>query len=305
MDSEKREDLDLIPSEYGFFRNLHMRDTDVERKFKFIEFFLGKTSSYYYNVRSMLKLVGGTLAPLLIFAFILSRDTQKQKYIAIPILLIMIGIVIITIQASILDRSGGSLLSHSFQFLKELYIEHREKIGKKKRFKELGLKKINSNGLLEFENDLYGYIYEVDGNISKTSYPSEIRRQASVSSEYQNTRNCTTTEIKITLSARQTVDDQRKNLRQKAKLFESKNGALFDLCNMQANFLENQIEGNMPMIQQYLIILDPSKLVLEEYANRLNSFVSGGRGIASLYKNVRRLSKTDAIDIFTQIQSLK
>lgn len=300
---EKVEQVE-IPKGYGFFRNLHLKSLDIEKKISFIENFSDHLP-YYYTMRSIFKLTGGLFIPPLLGVWYLTNNVGKQKYIFLPLLLIYIGIIILTVQWSLMERTGGTLLKHSFTFFKEWTKERSEKRGKRKRFKALGIKDIDRYGRIEFSSGDYGYLYEVDGNLSRTSYPAEIVAQAAISSEYQNSRNHTSYETKITSSSRQSVEEQRKHMEKQAEKFKDKNDALYDMCQLQANVLSQNIEGRMLTIEQHLMIADPSEIKLEEYANRLAGFVNGTRGMDKLYKNARRLSQNEAIEFLTRIHSLK
>lgn len=282
---------------YGFKTNLHQKPTESTIRVEFIEKHIN--SNYLVTVKSFIISVVAIVVPAIGLLLYLSTNLIRSKYLLLPTVTMLIGMIILILQYMFKDPGQGSLLSWSMRFAKSLWSYRRVRTGKKRAFRNAEIHKIRKDGIAQYQDGSIGKVFNVDGATSQTAFPEEVLAQEELSRSYQNARKSNVTEIKITSSQPQSTERQLKNMATQKRDCKD-NEAIYDIVQQQENFVKLYIDGKRTTAVQYLVVKAKSEMVLDEYVKRLESYTNNG-----LYYSLSALNRKDAEELITDIYNLK
>lgn len=280
---------------YGFKTNLRQRKSEVELR-------LDKVDRWNIPYAVIPKrLIYGILMVALIllitFFFVIS-DLKRALYLAIPIILLLLGLLILIGLYVFTFPSFGSLLGISLNFISKIMDNRRVKKGKRARSKETGLLPVSDDGLIRYSDGKIGRFLYLDGKTSKTAYPFEVLQQEITAARYHKNRNRNTTEKIITSSQKQNTEDQLESYR----VLEETNdvNGVKDLINLQYRYVDEKIDGARTTFVQYLLLISPDAKTLDDSLDTLFASTSEG-----LYYNVKAMNKQETERLLRDIKGLK
>ncbi|HCI0376089.1 TPA: hypothetical protein NOC22_002149 [Enterococcus faecium] len=284
-------------SNYGFKHNLHQKPSETIVRVEWLEKHVNST----YSVTAKRLIVSAIVVAVVVLGSIvyLVSDTIKLKFIFVPTLLMIIGFLILISQYMFIDPSSGSLISGSIRLFKSVVNSARVSMGKKKPFRGTEILKVKQDGTIVYRDGSVALMFNLDGATSLTAFPEEVMAQESKSIQYQNTRDRSLAEIKITSSQPQNTERQTRNMKIQKRNARS-NKAVFDIIDQQERFVSEYIDGVKTTVIQYLILKSQSKMVLDEGVERLENCTSRG-----LYYSVTQLSAKQTKEILSDIYALK
>ncbi|XIL13568.1 hypothetical protein N8C49_00175 (plasmid) [Enterococcus faecium] len=86
-------------------------------------------------------------------------------------------------------------------------------MGKKKPFRGTEILKVRQDGTIMYRDGSVALMFNLDGATSLTAFPEEIIAQEGKSIQYQNARDRSLAEIKITSSQPQNTERQIRNMK--------------------------------------------------------------------------------------------
>ncbi|MHD0398794.1 hypothetical protein ACY2DA_13310 [Staphylococcus simulans] len=280
---------------YGFKTSIRQTKSEVEVRIDKVD----KFNIPYTIIPKRLIYSVLMIAALVVAAgLFLLTDLRRALYIGIPVLIMLVAITAFICLYAFLFPSFGSLLSISINLINHLITSRQVKKGKKPRSKVTGLKKSRSDGLIRYANGNVGRIFLVDGKMSLTAYPTEVRRQEDINAAYHTSRSRETTEIMITSSQRQSTEAQLENMRALSETNE--NEAIKEMIDIQHRYTNEKIEGKATTFVQYLLMIAPDENHLNESIEHLFRETENG-----LFYNVQPLDKKDTDKVLSDIKGLK
>lgn len=285
------------PKIYGFRSNLRKSASDQTMRFEFLDNMV-KNSDFGITVkRAIISIIALFGLGFTILSYLFT-NMVRFNYIVIPIGLLLAGILILSVQFMFVEPAHGSFLNRSFSLYIYIIEMLNIKRGKTPAPRQTNISRVRANdSVIEFANGYFGFIYEVDGNTSSTSFPEEIARQRDLSASYQNGRERGVYEVKITSSQRQSTEVQEKRMKELLKYDKPK--PVLDMIQQQYRYMNKYIDGRKSTILQYILIVAPTEDVLWDYCDRFEEFNRRG-----LYYQIDVLDKPE-IDRVLSIYEFK
>lgn len=285
-----------VNEDYGFKANVRQKLMDIVRRIEFLE----KIGiRYSVTVRSMIVFVFVTAVCIVIGFFGITSDLSRGKFIGVPLIGLLLCILAIVGQMCLIMPSYGSLFKSGMTLGTQIFKRIMVNAGRWRVPNETMVHDVRDDGIIEFYNGDFGRLMSVDGMTNATAYPSEIRRQEMVASQYHNGRKTSTTEVHITSSQKQNAERQMENL--ETMLRGTRNPAKYALLNMDYGYLRDNINGVKPTIVQHVLFRNQSERVLYESLERFDEFAHN----RNMYYDVTSLGKKETEKILGDIYALK
>lgn len=296
QDYQSEEEVIQVSEDYGFKANLRQKLMDLVRRIEFLE----KIGiPYSITVRSML-IFAFTFAILFVVGFFtLSGNFTRAKFIAIPLILLLLLILGIVAQMCLIMPSQGSLFNNGMTFLNQIFKRIMVATGRMHVPRRTFIHDIREDGVILFTNGDFGVLYELDGMTSATAYPSEIRKQENTAMDYHNGRKVTTAEIHITSSQKQNTERQIKNL--EINMNSTRDPSIHAILELDRRYLKGHVNGVKSTVVQYILFRNPDENELEESLERFEYFESS----RDMYYSVRRMDKSESEELLGDIYALK
>jgi len=285
-----------VNEDYGFKANVRQKIMDIVRRIEFLE----KIGiRYSVTVRSMIIFVFVIAVCILIGFFGITSDITRGKFIGVPLLGLLLCILAIVGQMCLIMPSYGSLFKSGMTLGMQLFKRIMVNLGRWRVTNDTMVHNVRDDGIIEFYNGDFGRLMSVDGMTNATAYPSEIKRQEVVASQYHNGRKPSTTEVHITSSQKQNAERQMENL--ETMIRGTRNPAKYALLQMDYGYMKERINGVKPTIVQHVLFRNQSERVLYESLERFDEFAHN-RG---MYYDVTILGERDTEKILGDIYALK
>lgn len=296
-EKERKQEIMELPR-YGFTTNLHQTQMSVLTRIDFLEklkFVKSKYAVMYKNI--FIAIIVLALVGITIFIIMFGKPV-RARYLFLPFVFIVAGVILLLFQYIFIDPSSGSLLAGSFKLMTQLIKSASLKFGAGVRMMDIG-ERVKKNGLVIFRDGQYGYVYLLDGNTSRTSFHEEVVSQIVVGQNYHKIRERSTTEIKITSSQLQDCNRQLRSYKEKMRKQQS-NRAKRDIVEQINYRVEKEVDGAVSTTVQYLILKNKSLSDLEVSLEKLKDQTQKG-----LYYSLRALDKKETKRLLSDIRGLK
>lgn len=290
------EDIIQVNEDYGFKANIRQKIMDIVRRIEFLE----KIGiRYSITIRSAISFVFVLAVCIVVGFFGITSDLSRGKFIGVPLIGLLLSILAIVGQMCLIMPSYGSLFKSGLTLGIQIFKRIMVNLGRWRVPNETMIHDIREDGIIEFYNGDFGRLLSIDGMTNATAYPSEIRRQEVVASQYHNGRKTSTTEVHITSSQKQNAERQIETL--ETRIRGTRNPAKYATLNMDYGYMRDNINGVKPTIVQHILFRNQSERVLNESLERFDEFAHN-RG---MYYDVTALSESETEKILGDIYALK
>jgi len=285
-----------VNEDYGFKANIRQKLMDIVRRIEFLE----KIGIMYsVTVKSMIIFAFSIGVAFAVGFFSISSDMTRAKFIAFPVIGLIVSILFIIAQMCLIMPSYGSLFKSGMTLFKQLFKRIMVVTGRWRVPNDTMVHDVLEDGTIQFYNGDYGRLFIIDGMTSATAYPSEIRRQEIIASQYHNGRKTSTTEVHITSSQKQNTERQLENL--EGLLRGTRNPAKMALLHMDYGYMRDKVNGVKPTVVQYVLFRNQSERVLNESIERFDDFAHN----RNMYYDVSSLNTDETKKLLGDIFALK
>ena len=285
-----------VNEDYGFKANIRQKLMDIVRRIEFLE----KIGIMYsVTVKSMIIFAFSIGVAFAVGFFSISSDMTRAKFIAFPVIGLIVSILFIIAQMCLIMPSYGSLFKSGMTLFKQLFKRIMVVTGRWRVPNDTMVHDVLEDGTILFYNGDFGRLFIIDGMTSATAYPSEIRRQEIIASQYHNGRKTSTTEVHITSSQKQNTERQLENL--EGLLRGTRNPAKMALLHMDYGYMRDKVNGVKPTVVQYVLFRNQSERVLNESIERFDDFAHN----RNMYYDVSSLNTDETKKLLGDIFALK
>lgn len=213
------------------------------------------------------------LAIVLGVVFMLRSHSDRLGYVALPIILMGLALLVILVIYLISSRNKSLLASVVDFIIFQLGEGTRRAATKRKTLSSLGIDNVD-NGVIRFSNGDVGLMYDVEGQISRSVLPAVATATAEVRRRYYVSRSPSTQEMLIT-SVRKA--DLRTNMNHLVEINEHSTEAIENgdksriwdeyMSKMLYEYVEENMAANDIQTFQSLILRDKSLAGLKKARN--------------------------------------
>lgn len=245
--------------------------------------------------------LGVGVAVLVIFALMMTKgpgDFTHTKVWFIPFFVSLLILVILYV----LPSRNRSLLRSTFDLLRfQLYERSRRKLLRNSSITSVGIKKCDEDGLIHFDNGDVGYLYNVEGQVSRSILPAVAKAQIQLRHQYLIQRPATLQEKLMTSVKQVDVRSKKRYLRDlylKTKDSDAPEKEwILHYTSMLHGVIVNNIESDETQLFQALMLRDESELTLEKSVRIFEDAASQG-----MYARAQRI--TNDADIARYLHSI-
>ena len=285
-----------VNEDYGFKANIRQKLMDIVRRIELLE----KIGiRYSVTVKSMLVFAFSLGVSFVVGFFGITSDMTRAKFIGVPVIGLIVSVLLIIAQMCLIMPSYGSLFKSGLTLGKQLFKRIMVALGRWRVPNDTMVHNVREDGIIEFYNGDFGRLMSVDGMTNATAYPSEIRRQEMVASQYHNGRKPSTTEVHITSSQKQNAERQMENL--ETMIRGTRNPAKYALLQMDYGYMRDKINGVKPTIVQHILFRNQSERVLYESLERFDEFAHN----RNMYYDITVLNEQETEKLLGDIFGLK
>ncbi|MGJ0146807.1 hypothetical protein ACR56S_03995 [Staphylococcus hominis] len=294
--ASEEESMIQVNEDYGFKHNLRLKIMDMVRRIELLE---KAGIMYSVTIRSMIVFAFAFGVGFAIDFFAIINNGTRAKFIAAPLIILTALILLIIAQMCLIMPSHGSLFMSGITLAQHYFKQIMIKTGRYHIPNETMVHDVTDEGVILFYNGDYGVMALIDGMTSASAYPSEIRRQEMVASQYHNGRKKSTAEIHITSSQKQNTERQLENLENNMEV--NKDPASQALMKMEYGYMKNRINGVKPTIVQYILFRNQSEKILNESLERFDDFAHN----RNMYYDATLLTKDEIEKVLGNIYAFK
>lgn len=208
---------------------------------------------------------------------LITDDPARAGFIAWPLIFMLIAVVVMLV-CFILSSRGKSMLTTVIELNLFKALEAR-RARKNLHITTLGIKEIDDDGRITFDDGDVGCAYSVRGQLSPSTLPVVADMVSGMRAQYLVTRTHGSQEIRITSVEPNTLLSQRKalyNAEQRLGASASEqNRWRAGMCLMQRRYMNQLVKNHQLTIQQTVILRDTDMDELARLTRQFESFAHG------------------------------
>lgn len=285
-------------SKYKFMTNLYLKPKDRTIYVKQLESLTADPKIPF--TRLVIAAAAATISTIT-FIWLVTSNVPRAVYIGIPAFLILAAILGLIVQYIIPSRDESSLVT-VVKLAAERFFERKRRRSAATRLASIGIKDIDEDGLIHFDDGNVGVAYAVSGQLTLSTLPAIADQVSAARRDRLVVRSVTTQEVGITSTAVVTFNSQLAELNRIIDAYQfrksRKTDWLADVATAQVRQLEYLKNDRHELtIKQYRIIREISEQLLDRAITQFEQDVMAG-----CYNSARRLTSRYAV--ITAIDSL-
>lgn len=263
-------------NQYKFMTNIL---EESKHKTRYVKLLKNITIDAQVSFERLFIAIGLAVIVTVVLIWTLTNLGGRFSYMGLPLMLISLAILVLLVVYIISSRRKSMLTSVMDMLLFQIGERTRKIASPKKTVRTVGISDVE-DGMIRFRNGDVGFMYRVEGNMSRSVLPAIANATARVRHQYFISRPETTQEQLITSVQRADVRAKKRYLRD--AYFKAKNSNDPDrawrmqYCTMQYNLIKDNMEKNDTQLFQVLLIRDKDEKGLDKAIRAFEAAASNG-----------------------------